>query len=163
MIDALAEGYRAPGLQQRLDDLESRKASLEQELTADPPPPVRRHPNLAQVYRGKVERLHEALADPGLRDEALGILRGLIERVAVHPAEDGRQIGAFHWRAFQWALHTKQSPSASHSRPLLKNVVSASSGVITIGSPLILKEVLSSTGTPVCSPNSRSMRWKRAF
>jgi site-specific DNA recombinase len=53
---------------------------------------VRLHPNLAQVYRGKVDRLHEAFADPGLRDEALGILRGLIERVVVHPAEDGLQV-----------------------------------------------------------------------
>jgi hypothetical protein len=32
---------------------------------------VRLHPNLAQVYRGKVERLHVALADPAIRDEAL--------------------------------------------------------------------------------------------
>ena len=88
LIEALIEGYRAPGLQQRLDDLEARKAALEQELAADPPPPVRLHPNLAQVYRAKVERLHEALADPGLRDEALGILRGLIERAVVRPAGD---------------------------------------------------------------------------
>jgi hypothetical protein len=64
---------------------------LEQELAADPPP-LRLRPNLAQVYRGEVERLHEALADPGLRDEALGILRGLIERVVIHPAKDGLQV-----------------------------------------------------------------------
>ncbi|MCC2666068.1 MAG: hypothetical protein K0S35_3990, partial [Geminicoccaceae bacterium] len=88
----LIEGYRADGLQQRLDDLEARKVALEQELAADPPPPVRLHPNLAQVYPAKVERLHEAFTDPGLRDEALGILRGLIERVVVHPGEDGPQI-----------------------------------------------------------------------
>jgi hypothetical protein len=92
LIEALIEGYRAPGLQQKLDDLEARKAALEQDLAADPPPPVRLHPNLAQVYRAKVERLHEALADPGLRDEALNILRGLIERVVIHPAEDGLQV-----------------------------------------------------------------------
>ena len=92
LIDAIAEGIRGPGLQQKLDDLEARRAALEGELAADPPPPVRLHPNLAQVYRSKVERLHEALADPGLRDEALGILRGLIERVVIHPAEDGLQI-----------------------------------------------------------------------
>jgi len=92
LIDAITEGIRAPGLQQRLDDLEGRKAALERELAADPPPPVRLHPNLAQVYRDKVERLHEAFADPALRDEALGILRGLIERVVVHPGDDGPQI-----------------------------------------------------------------------
>ena len=92
LIEALIEGYRTAGLQQRLEDLEARKAALEQELAADPPPPVRLHPNLAQVYRAKVERLREALADPGLRDEALGILRGLIERVVVHPGEEGPQV-----------------------------------------------------------------------
>jgi hypothetical protein len=79
LIVALIEGYRTAGLQQRLEELEARKAALEQEPTADPPPPVRLRPNLAQVYRAKVERLHLAFADPGLRDEALGILRGLIE------------------------------------------------------------------------------------
>ena len=92
LIEALIEGYRTAGLQQRLEELEARKAALEQELAADPPPPVRLHPNLAQVYRAKVERLHVALADPGLRDEALGILRGLIERVVIHPADEGLQV-----------------------------------------------------------------------
>jgi hypothetical protein len=92
LIDALAEGYRAPGLQQKLDDLEARKAALEQALGAEPPPTVRLHPNLAQVYRAKVERLHEALADPALRDEALGILRGLIEKVVLHRTQDGLQV-----------------------------------------------------------------------
>ena len=92
LIEALIEGYGRGGLQQRLDDLEERKAALEEQLAADPPPPVRLHPNLAQVYRGKVERLHVALADPAIRDEALGLLRGLIERVVVHPGEDGPQI-----------------------------------------------------------------------
>jgi hypothetical protein len=56
------------------------------------PPCLRSNPNLAQVYRAKVERLHVALADPAIRDEAFGVLRGLIERVVVHPGEDGPQI-----------------------------------------------------------------------
>ena len=47
-------------------------------------------PCLAQVFGGV--QLHLVLADPALRDEALGILRGLIERVVVHPGEDGPQI-----------------------------------------------------------------------
>jgi site-specific DNA recombinase len=92
LIEALIEGYRTAGLQQRLEELEARKATLERELAADPPPPVGLHPNLAQVYRAKVERLHEALIDPRLRDEALSILRGLIDRVVMHPAEDGLQV-----------------------------------------------------------------------
>jgi site-specific DNA recombinase len=92
LIEALIEGYRASGLRQRLDELEARRAALEQELEADPPSPVRLHRNLAQVYRSRVERLQEALADPEIRDEAFEILRGLIERVVVHPGDDRPQI-----------------------------------------------------------------------
>jgi site-specific DNA recombinase len=51
LIDAIAEGMRAPGLQQRLDELEARRAALEQALSEEAPPPVRMHPNLAQAYR----------------------------------------------------------------------------------------------------------------
>ena len=57
-----------------------------------PAAPVRRHPNLPQGYRTKVEHLLEALADPAIRDEAFEILRGLIERAVVHPGDDGPQI-----------------------------------------------------------------------
>jgi site-specific DNA recombinase len=92
LIDAIAEGMRAPGLQQRLDELEARRAALEQALSEEAPPPVRMHPNLAQAYREKVEKLQEALAKPEDRDEAIEMLRRLIERVVVRPAEEGLQI-----------------------------------------------------------------------
>jgi site-specific DNA recombinase len=92
LIEALIEGYRASGLRQRLDELEARRAALEQELEADPPSPVRLHRNLAQVYRSRVERLQEALADPrdprrGVRDPARAD-----RDVVVHPGDDRPQI-----------------------------------------------------------------------
>ena len=39
-----------------------------------------------------VENLRKALANPGARDEALGRLRGLIERIETEPVEDGFEI-----------------------------------------------------------------------
>jgi hypothetical protein len=84
VIEAIADGLRAPGLQSRLDELEQRKAALAAELEAP-----RLHPNLAEVYRKKVADLQTALADPATHTEALEILRALIERVDVRPAEDG--------------------------------------------------------------------------
>ena len=39
-----------------------------------------------------MERLHEALNDPGVHAEALEILRGLIDRVVVHHGERGFEI-----------------------------------------------------------------------
>ena len=65
LIDAIADGLRAPGLQQRLDELEARRTEIEESLAAAPTTPVRLHPNLAQVYRRQVERLQQALDAPG--------------------------------------------------------------------------------------------------
>ena len=92
LIDAIADGLRAPGLQQRLDDLEARRKQLEQELAAPPTTPVRLHPNLATVYRQQVERLQEALNQPDIRDEAIQVLRSLVERVSISPAKNGLEI-----------------------------------------------------------------------
>ena len=92
LIEAIAEGLRAPGLQAKLDELEQRKTVLEAELAAAPPPAPRLHPNLAEIYRRKVADLQAALADPKMQAEALEILRGLIERVVLHPAEKGFEI-----------------------------------------------------------------------
>jgi site-specific DNA recombinase len=92
LVDAIADGLRAPDLQRRLDELGARKKELETKLDAPAPSPVRLHPNLTELYRQKVSDLHAELEDPELRTEALGLIRGLIERVAFYPAEDGFQI-----------------------------------------------------------------------
>jgi site-specific DNA recombinase len=92
LIEAIAEGLRAPGLQQRLDQLEQRRAELEQNLATGATTPVRLHPNLAQVYRRQVEQLQHALDHPEIHDEAVQILRGLIEHVSIEPADNGLEI-----------------------------------------------------------------------
>ena len=92
LIEAIADGLRAPGLQQRLDELEARRTEIEQSLAAGPTTPVRLHPNLAQVYRRQVEQLQQALDHPEIRDEAVQVLRGLIEHVSIRPVDNGLEI-----------------------------------------------------------------------
>jgi site-specific DNA recombinase len=92
LIDAIADGLRGPGLQQRLDGLETRRSEIEKNLATGPVTPVRLHPNLAQVYRQQVEHLQQALADPQIRDEAAEVLRGLVEHVLIGPAANGLEI-----------------------------------------------------------------------
>jgi len=92
LVEAIADGLRAPGLQQRLDELEARRKEIEEGLATAPTTPVRLHPNLAQVYRQKVEQLQRALEDSEIRDEAVHILRGLIEYVSIAPIENGLEI-----------------------------------------------------------------------
>lgn len=92
LIDAIADGLRAPGLQQRLDELEARKRQLERDLTNVSTTPVRLHPNLAEIYGRQVERLQETLNEPEIRDEALQVLRGLVKRVSIGRAGNGLEV-----------------------------------------------------------------------
>jgi DNA invertase Pin-like site-specific DNA recombinase len=96
LIDAIADGLRASGLQKQLSDLEARQAALEAELGAPMPPQPRLHPNLAELYRTRVSELHASLrADPDGR-ESLEVVRSLIERVVVHPRGE--------WKSFEIEL-----------------------------------------------------------
>ncbi len=92
LIDAIADGLRTDGLLGRLRDLERQKADLGAQLDAAPPAAPRLHPNLAELYRRKVENLHGALADPAARTEAVEILRGLVDGIYLHPIDGGFEI-----------------------------------------------------------------------
>ena len=66
-------------------------------LAADPADIPDIHPNIAIVYRRKVERLAEALADPRDRDVAASAIRGPIERIVLTPREKcGEMHAALH-------------------------------------------------------------------
>ena len=58
-------------------------SALDETLSAPPPPPVRLHPNLSELYRRKVTELAATLSHPKIRTPALEIVRCLIERVTV--------------------------------------------------------------------------------
>ena len=49
-------------------------------------------PNLAQLYRSKVESLHETLKAPDTGQEAREILRELVDEVRLMSATDGSEI-----------------------------------------------------------------------
>ena len=89
IYDAVADGLRTPGLLAKIEALEEQKPVLEARLDTPPPSPVRLHPNLAELYRQKVASLRESLADPLIRDEAIDLLRGLIDQVRLGHGEDG--------------------------------------------------------------------------
>ncbi len=69
-------------LEQRQDAL---KSDIEAAGTPEPIPAL--HPNLAQVYREKVERLEQALQDPLVSAAAVEALRSLVDAVVVYPGE----------------------------------------------------------------------------
>ena len=89
LIDAIADGIRQPGLQQRLDELERRRQQLVREMSDSTQPAPALHPNLAEVYRQKVTNLSAALSDPTEGALARESLRDLIDRVVLHPSGEG--------------------------------------------------------------------------
>jgi site-specific DNA recombinase len=92
LIDAIADGLRAPGLQDRLDQLTERKHEIQIRLEAAVKPMPRLHPKLADVYREKVANLQDALGDSRTHDEALETMRCLVEKVIVRNTQAGFEI-----------------------------------------------------------------------
>jgi site-specific DNA recombinase len=89
VIDAIKDGLRTPGMKAELLALEARKQDLSAMVKQAPPPSPRLHPKLADLYRQRIEDLHEELNRAELRVEAAQALRGLIDEVRLMP-ENGR-------------------------------------------------------------------------
>ena len=97
MVAVIEDGGYARGMMDRMRELEARQDEIAERLAAAPVDIPDIHPNIAIVYRRKVERLAEALADPRDRDEAADAIRGLIERIVLTPGEKrGAMDAALH-------------------------------------------------------------------
>ena len=79
-------------LKQELVTLEARQLNLQQELATIGAPAPLIHPNLAEVYRERVARLHHALQDPATGEEAFQLIRSLIEEIRLMPEEGALRI-----------------------------------------------------------------------
>ena len=87
MITAIEDGGYVRGMSDRLRALEARQDEIAARLSAAPADLPDIHPNVAAVYRRRVERLSEALNRPEERIEAANAIRGLIERIVLTPGE----------------------------------------------------------------------------
>lgn len=86
---AILKGVDAALFADELNRMGRRKADLEVEMAAhaDETTHALLHPRLAQVYRGKVERLLQAFDTEGGHSEAQEIIRGLIDAVVMTPVD----------------------------------------------------------------------------
>ena len=85
IVTAIEDGGYTRALMDRLRELEARQDELRDRLATAPADIPDIHPNVAGIYRRKVERLAGALRTPRERDEAAGAIRGLIERIVLTP------------------------------------------------------------------------------
>ena len=92
--------------------LEESKEALERELASEPPPPVRLHPNLAEVYRDKVESLRDALNSDDIRADSATVLRGLIDEIRLIPVDGQLEVYLVGNLAAILDLCAKKSPGS---------------------------------------------------
>ncbi|MCW8088264.1 recombinase family protein [Sabulicella glaciei] len=87
LINALADGYRAPGLQAQLDNLSAEQAQLQAEIDASEAvtPLPRLHSNLSEVYRQRVARLREELGGETAEQGVIEAARALIDCIVIFP------------------------------------------------------------------------------
>ena len=85
LVMAIANGANALPLSTKIKELEARQQKLQDKLShaADPEPLI--HPNLAEMYRAKVETLSSLLEDPHCKEETFDIIRSLIDEVRLVP------------------------------------------------------------------------------
>lgn len=120
LIDAIAGGLRSEGLQAKLQDLEGQKAALEAEISEAPPTAPTLHPNLPELYRRRVAELEHALTDPATSDEALELLRQLIDYVEVTPEDKDLKIEFVGQIANMLVL-----PTPSEAGHMAKHIIAA--------------------------------------
>ncbi len=110
IIEAIKSGIRSASMRSELEELEEAKTKLGAEIEDAPASPVRLHPALAETYRQKVDKLHQALSQDEERGEAANILRGLIDEIRLIPQEGALGIYLVGNLATILALSTKQNP-----------------------------------------------------
>jgi site-specific DNA recombinase len=88
-VAAIMENPRSKAIQAELRELEDQRDELEANLgNIEPPPTIELHPNVGEIYRGKVRDLKAALdlADDDNRAEAYRAIRELVEKVVIRPS-----------------------------------------------------------------------------
>ena len=91
LVDAVANGADAQAFNDKIKELEAARPDLEVKLSRPVGQPLL-HPNLAKVYREKVERLTEAFHEPRHGREIFELIRSLIREVRLVPASGGLTI-----------------------------------------------------------------------
>jgi DNA invertase Pin-like site-specific DNA recombinase len=92
LVQAIIDGVPGSHVKDRMGELETRKVELKAYIEGAREEPVLLHPNMAQFYRKQVGQLREALTGEDCRTEAAALMRTLIDKIVLTPAEhEGRK------------------------------------------------------------------------
>lgn len=94
IIAAIEDGMYQPSMKARMDELERQKAEITARMAQSPADIPDIHPNVANLYRLRVERLTEALSDPDGGRQAAEALRSLIGEIILMPGDKRGEVHA---------------------------------------------------------------------
>ena len=141
IVAAIEDGGYSRPLMDRLRGLEAEVEAIEQRLAEAPADVPDVHPNVAELYRRKVERLSAAMDQPEERDEAAKALRGLIDHIVITPgAKRGEVFAVLHGdleRVLAWAEDEggqRLGAAGGFPVPLLPSRVTPRAGMTGVGS-----------------------------
>ncbi|MBT5819377.1 MAG: recombinase family protein [Proteobacteria bacterium] len=92
LIEAIKSGVPGEAVKDEITALEAHKTALTSKLEIVPLPKPRLHPNLARIYRDKIENLIAALNSTDMVSEAAEAIRSLITAVRLVPVQDQLEI-----------------------------------------------------------------------
>jgi hypothetical protein len=75
-------------VREKLRQLELTKSTIKKSMEQDlQPNNIEMHPNIGQLYQRKVSEISHLLSDQASREEAISLIRSLIERIDITPGE----------------------------------------------------------------------------
>ena len=75
-------------VRKKLRQLELTKSTIEKSLEQDVQPNnIEMHPDIGQLYERKVSEISQLLSDHASREEAISLIRSLIERIDITPVQ----------------------------------------------------------------------------
>ena len=94
IIAAIEDGMYQPSMKARMDELERQKAEIIARQSKAPTDTPDVHPNIASIYRKRVERFTDALHNDDDGRVAAEELRSLIEEVVLMPGDKRGEVHA---------------------------------------------------------------------
>ncbi|MGN8120089.1 recombinase zinc beta ribbon domain-containing protein, partial [Labrys sp. 22185] len=94
IMAAIEDGLYQPSMKARMEELERQKAEITQRLAQAPADVPDLHPNIANLYRKRVEHFTQALADDEGGRQAAEALRSLIGQIVLAPGDKRGEIHA---------------------------------------------------------------------
>ncbi|MBO1329601.1 recombinase family protein, partial [Acetobacter suratthaniensis] len=143
IFDAIENGLYDEGIKQRLTELRQREQELRASLKEadDATPDI--HPQVAEIFRQKVERLAASLNDPEDRPEATQALRALIEKIVITPGRKrGESFAVLHGELGRILRFTAQkgaetTKARANAGPLWNSVVAGAGLLLSLRQPQV--------------------------